>query len=143
MGRDAVPRCPLPPAPFPRAVIGISGIYHIPGLVTRHEGMYGGIYRTFITDAFGQDESGWVTASPSCFPGKFLWQGGKLAVLAWSPEDTMIDRPELTAMTEKLEHDETPMLVRDALYGDHEVVWETGEQLPPLVKEVIQYLRTS
>jgi acetyl esterase/lipase len=140
MGEVALAGQPTVPAPLPRVAIGISGIYNLPGLVARMEGVHGGIYRHFITGAFSSDEQLWKEASPVNYPEKFSWPGGKGAMLAWSPEDTLIDEPEIDCMASKMKSDGTPVTIIKDLTGDHEVVWEQGDQVARLVAEALAHL---
>lgn len=140
MGEAALEGSSLVSVPLPRVAIGISGIYDLPGLVTRFEGVHGGIYRHFVTGAFGSDEELWKKASPAYYPGKYSWPGGKVSMLAWSPEDTLIDEPEIECMVRKMTSDGTPMAIVKDLTGDHEVVWEQGDQIARLVKEALSHL---
>lgn len=128
------------PVSLPRAAIGISGIYDLNGLVRRFEGVHGGIYRNFVTGAFGSDEELWKTVSPVNNPSKYIWPGVALAMLAWSPDDTMIDEPEIDCMMRKLEADGAHLTVVKDLNGDHEVVWEQGQQIVRLVAEAIEHI---
>lgn len=140
MGDTALAGQASQPVPLPRVTIGISGIYDLQGLVTRFEGVHGGIYRSFVTGAFGSDEELWKKASPAHYHDKYAWPGGTIAMLAWSPEDTLIDEPEIDSMVRKMEGDGTPMAVVKDLTGDHEVVWEQGHQVARLVAEALKHM---
>ncbi|KAL2212214.1 alpha/beta-hydrolase [Sarocladium strictum] len=141
MGEEALAGHPIVPAPLPRVTVGISGVYDLPGLVARGEGLYDGIYRKFVTGAFGSDEEAWKKPSPVNFSGKYTWPGGKVAILAWSPEDTLIDEPEIDCLIRKMKSDGNPMAVFKDLSGDHEVVWEQGDQVARLVAEALSHLK--
>ncbi|KAK0392413.1 hypothetical protein NLU13_1908 [Sarocladium strictum] len=140
MGEAVLGGHPTASAPLPRVAVGISGIYDLPGLVTRFGDVYDGIYRKFVTGAFGEDEQLWRTASPVNYPGKFSWPGGKVAMVAWSPEDSLIDEPEIDCIADKMRTDATPMAVIKDLTGDHEVVWEQGDQVARLVAEALAHM---
>ncbi|KAF9766809.1 hypothetical protein IL306_000721, partial [Fusarium sp. DS 682] len=140
MGEAVLASQPTIPAPLPRVIIGISGVYDFPGLVTRFEGVHDGLYRSFVTGAYGSDVQLWKEVSPVNYHGKFSWPGGMVAMLAWSPEDAVIDEPEIDCMVSKMKRDGTPMAVMKDLIGDHDVVWEQGDQVARLVAEALAYL---
>lgn len=117
--------------PLPSTILGVSGIYDLVSLDDRHKGNYAG----FITAAFGSDKKVWDDVSPVHFTGSFRenWPSSRLAILAWSPEDTLIDEPEIKAMAAKLLKDRVNVNVTQDLTGDHNEVWEEGSQLAQLV----------
>lgn len=142
MGEDALAGHDMVPAPLPRVTVGIAGVYDLPGLVARRGELYDGIYRAFVTGAFGSDEEAWKKPSPVNFPGKYTWPGGKVAMLAWSPEDSLIDEPEIDCLIRKMKSDGNQMAVFKNLSGDHEVVWEKGDQVARLVTEALSHLQS-
>ncbi|KAK7749713.1 Kynurenine formamidase [Cytospora paraplurivora] len=117
-GGDAVP--------LPAAVVGFEGIYDLVGL----EGRTGGAYAGFIEAAFGTDRQLWSEASPATAPGSFAgWSsspsgGGRLAVLAHSPDDELVDLPEVDALEGRLRRDGVPnvLVFRDLKGGHFEVL---------------------
>lgn len=125
--------------PLPTAIIGISGIYDLVGLNDR----FGGGYAFFIEAAFGDDQGIWRGASPTRFGGSFneKWGDGKFAYLAWSPEDSLIDEPEIDNMAKKLKSDGVSVAVDKGLHGEHDFVWEDGAQVSRLVVETLEKLR--
>jgi|SRR5688572_18254165 pimeloyl-ACP methyl ester carboxylesterase len=127
-------------APLPRVIIGISGVYDFPGLVTRFEGVRDGLYRSFVTGAYGSDVQLWKEVSPVNYRGKFSWPGGIAAILAWSPEDTVIDELEIDCMVRKMKRDGTPVAVIKDLTGEHDVVWEQGDQVARLIAEALAHI---
>lgn len=138
MGRDVIHASSSPDLLPPSAVIGISGIYDLLGLDARHNGDYTG----FISAAFGSDKDAWVKASPARYSGNFKtnWGAQPLAVVAWSPEDSLVDEPEIDAMISKLKQDDVSTHVVKDLTGDHNVVWEEGSQICRLVCETLAKL---
>lgn len=124
--------------PQPSAIVGISGIYDLIGLSDRFKGSYD----FFIKGAFGDERDEWEHASPTRFPGKYgkEWPLGKLALLAWSPEDTLIDEPEIINMSQKLSSDGVRVTVDRTLHGEHDFVWQDGAQLSRLVITALETL---
>ncbi|KAG9255297.1 Alpha/Beta hydrolase protein [Emericellopsis atlantica] len=125
--------------PLPAAIVGVSGIYDLVGLDERHDGNYTG----FITSAFGSDRKIWDVASPVNFTGNFQtnWPNAKLAVLAWSREDTLIDEPEIDKMAAKLIKDRLNVSVTKSLTGEHDDVWGSGQQLARLIVLTLAQIR--
>lgn len=111
----------------PVAVVGFEGIYDLAGLNRRMAGGYAG----FLEAAFGRDEAGsWDAASPATGSGSFRgWceGGGKLAVLAQSPDDELVDMPECDTMEARLKRDSvTNLRVYRDLKGGHFEVLHDG-----------------
>ncbi|KAH7008109.1 Alpha/Beta hydrolase protein [Ilyonectria destructans] len=118
-----------PEVSLPVAIIGISGIYDLVNVNARHDGQYAG----FIGAAF--DEALWTSASPAQYKASFKesWPNGKLTILAWSSEDTLIDEPEIDEMASKLALDGVNLDVLKDLTDDHDCVWQDGKQIARLV----------
>lgn len=121
----------------PTAVVGFEGIYDLVGL----DGRMGGGYAGFIEPAFGRDRAAWEEASPATAPGSFgSWagqQGGgpRLAVLAHSADDELVDMPEVDAMEKRLRGDGVrDILVFRDLKGGHFDVLNDGSFARVLVK---------
>ncbi|UNI19062.1 Arylformamidase [Purpureocillium takamizusanense] len=141
MGQSALARQqPRGPIPLPVAIIGISGIYDLVGLNSRKEG-----YDGFISAAFGKDQKVWQAASPATFGGSFkeTWSGSPLAILAHSPEDTLVDMPEIDSMAAKLSEDGINIVAVRDLSGEHDEVWKDGSQLASLVAQALQRLSSA
>lgn len=112
---------------LPVAVVGFEGIYDLAGLNRRMEGKYAG----FMEAAFGRDEAGsWDAASPATASGRFkAWSDGvgKLAVLAHSPDDELVDMAECDTMEARLKRDGiTNLKVYRDLKGRHFEVLRDG-----------------
>lgn len=125
--------------PLPAAVVAVSGIYDLVSLDARRAGTYAG----FLAAAFGPRRDDWRAASPACFEGSFAarWPGRRLALLAHSPDDTLVDAAETDAMAAKLRADGVDVCVAKDLWGEHDLVWRDGEQLARLVGLVLARLR--
>lgn len=113
----------------PVAVVGFEGIYDLAGLDAR----MGGTYASFMEPAFGPNlDKSWDAASPATSAkGSFAtWGGGggKLAVLAQSPDDELVDMAECDAMEARLGRDGVGAKVRvfRDLKGGHFEVLKDG-----------------
>lgn len=139
MGKDALPGRAPPPhtVPLPKAVIGVSGIYDLVGIDERNAG-----YTDFITSAFGSEKSCWRRSSPALYMSNFAtnWPSRKLALLAWSEQDSLIDEPEIDSMSAKLIRDGVKPVVLKDLTGDHDDVWKEGAQLRRLIVDALKIL---
>lgn len=129
-----------PAVPLPAALISISGIHDLRGMVARH----GGVYEEFTTGVFGPDKHVWDAVSPATFAGNFkdVWgDGSRLVILANSAEDTLIDMPELDVMEARLIRDGiTPIAIRD-LHLEHDDIWREGTQVAALVAKAMAKLQ--
>ncbi|KAI1036571.1 hypothetical protein LB503_002954 [Fusarium chuoi] len=127
-----------PKGPLPIAIVGVSGIFDLVGLNARHNGGYAG----FIGAAFGDDKSAWEKASPVRFGSNFRdnWADGKLTMLAWSAEDTLIDEPEIDTMASLLTEQGLEVEVNKHLRGEHDFVWQDGSQIARLVITTLHHL---
>ena len=143
------PTIPAPPSPssgpdvttpLPAAILGVSGIYDLVGIDERNEG-----YSGFLASAFGSDKKAWADISPARFTHGFnkQWPNGKLSVLAWSPEDTLIDEPEIDSMVSVLSADKVAVLPVKDLTGDHDYIWEDGSQLARLILMALSKLQSA
>lgn len=123
---------------LPEAVLGISGIYDLVGLNSRLSNGPAGL--DFIRGAFGSDEDEWIRASPARSNESLgnSWAGYSL--LAYSPDDGLVDSPELEAMAKKLEADGLPFDIVTDLTGVHDLVWQQGSQMVHLVSQVLDHI---
>lgn len=164
-GAETIPSSPgpLPPAltSQPTAIVGVSGIYDLRKLRDDHPGI--DAYREFIEDAFGADELLWDTVSPAQMIGsrgvEGGWKGGRLAILAHSMDDELVDQGQLDVMYEALRgwergkatrrrssarssatveesgNDDGSRAVRTMIIeGGHDEIWSEGEQLARTIK---------
>lgn len=120
---------------LPAAVVGFEGIYDLVGL----DGRMGGGYAGFIEGAFGKERTAWRDASPATAPGSYgAWAGQKgprLAVLAHSADDELVDMPEVETMEKRLRGDGVrDLLVFRDLKGGHFDVLNDGSFARVLVK---------
>ena len=138
----------------PTVVLGIEGIYDIPALIEYHKSRpYYDQYDAFIHSAFGhqhqrqQDSQRtdiWTAASPTSGEYDQAWTNCKLAVLAHSHEDELVEWEQVELMKAALERnglsggDESgKRVVVCELSGKHDEVWSDGKEVARAVKETI------
>ncbi|KAI0434532.1 alpha/beta-hydrolase [Xylaria sp. FL1042] len=129
---------------LPAAIIGFEGLYDFTGVDRR----YGGEYAPFFRGAFGDDPQSWDAAAPIKFGGNYAekWRGGRLALLGWSPDDTLVDEPEADNMARRLKEldgfvveegqtgsGEKRLLLLKDLQGDHDEIWRSGKHVARMV----------
>ncbi|KAK1984345.1 Alpha/Beta hydrolase protein [Colletotrichum cereale] len=139
MGSVALGAAPPPEVKMPAAFIGLAGIYELYNFNARH----GENYTQFIVAAFGEDQESWNKVMPASFSGSFkdALPAHNLILLAWSPQDTLVDEPEIDAMVSKLERDGVERTIRKNLTHDHDFVWEDGKHVARLLSEALDLLR--
>lgn len=136
------PRGPPEDIALPAAAVGFEGIYDLVGL----DGRMGGGYAGFIEGAFGEDRDGWRDASPATAAGSFgEWagrEGPRLAVLAHSADDELVDMPEVGTMEERLRRDGVrDVLVFRDLKGGHFDVVSDGSFARVLIRTLEELAR--
>ncbi|KAI9158711.1 Kynurenine formamidase [Paramyrothecium foliicola] len=136
MGSSALAGANAIDVPLPVSVVGISGIYDMVALVKR----FGEQYDAFVSAAFGPDQAIWAQAAPATFTGSFKANWSGQSILAWSPQDSLIDEPEIDAMAAKLKEDGLSVTVLKDLTDDHDVVWEEGSQVARLITMALAQL---
>ena len=134
----------------PIAILGTEGIYDLRLLRDTHRHI--SAYQEFIQDAFGTDESVWDAASFAS-RGKDGggssgvqrgWGSGRLAVLAQSAEDSLVDEGQTEAMKESLitwESQGGRRVIVLALTGEHDEPWRKGEEMVRAIAVTIQNLQ--
>lgn len=156
MGRAALGAPPPADVALPAGVIGMEGIYDMPGLAERGGPPYAELFR----GAFGAAEN-WAGASPMRYTGGFraAWadegrgedgaeagaagEGEKkerLVVLGWSPDDELIDQPEITGMARVLEADGVRTLTISDVQGSHDGMWQDGRPFADVILRTIREL---
>ncbi|KXG45608.1 uncharacterized protein PGRI_033750 [Penicillium griseofulvum] len=150
---------PLPPAltAQPTAIVGVAGIYDLRRLRDTHSDI--SAYQEFIEGAFGADEMLWDGVSPAQMAGsrgvECGWKSGRLAVLAYSQDDELVDASQTEVMKEALgnwEKTEAQIPKQDLSHGDrrvrvlsisgaHDEAWENGEQLARAVTYAFEQLQ--
>lgn len=132
----------------PKAIVGVEGIYDLRLLRDNHRQC--SAYEEFLTGAFGIDEDIWDAVSPAraLGTGRFQdsWGEGKLAVLAHSVDDELVDFAQVDAMSDGLktweekEGKERRVLVLRDLHGLHDEVWSKGEELARVISIAVEEL---
>lgn len=150
---------PLPPrlAAQPTAIVGLAGIYDLRRLLDAHREIPA--YREFIEGAFGADEMTWDAVSPAQMVGsrgvEGGWKTGRLAVLAHSKDDELVDEGQLAAMLDALrgwedsaaeipkqELTATDRRVRTlTISGAHDDAWVDGRELARSIRFAFEQLR--
>lgn len=137
----------------PIAVVGVEGIYDLRLLRDTYRDC--SIYHEFIEGAFGPDEELWDDVSPATKKSadgvKGGWSEGRLAVLAHSKDDELVDFGQVTAMKETLGHgwaekkkgagEQAKIAVLEDLRGSHDEVWSKGEEMARVIAVTIGELR--
>ncbi|KAJ9297218.1 hypothetical protein DTO271G3_4511 [Paecilomyces variotii] len=135
----------------PKAIVGVEGIYDLRLLRDNYK-QYNA-YQEFLTGAFGPDEDLWDVVSParasssssSSFGIQRSWAEGKLAVLAHSVDDELVDFAQLDAMYDALkvwegEGNERRVVTMRDLHGLHNEVWSAGEELARVISVAVEEL---
>lgn len=138
--------------PKPTAILGVAGIYDLRLLRDTYRDKPA--WQEFIEGAFGPDESVWDAASPAKVEGGDGVEGGwsssgRLAVLAHSPEDALVDASQGEAMRWALMRWEKGRsqeggdrhVVMLPVKGLHDDPWEKGEELARTIAATVEEMR--
>lgn len=132
-----------PSIPQPLAILGTEGIYDIRLLRDTHKDI--SAYQDFSEGAFGKDESVWDAVSPAFENAvQWGWERGRLAVLAQSPEDSLVDAGQVEAMKAALgvwEADSNRKAVVLPLKGEHDEPWREGVEFARAIAFTIEELQ--
>lgn len=148
----------------PEAALLLAGIYDFPLMLQNHTvptypAEFARIYEELFESAFGADRSVYQSLSPvSLKLDREQWPEGKLAVLAYSSEDELIEEQQRDVMCAALEgqgwsivkeegaeendvraEGKRMVKLRD-IKGSHDDVWKDGKQIATIVAEVVQRL---
>ncbi|PLB40027.1 arylformamidase [Aspergillus candidus] len=133
----------------PEAILGMAGIYNLRLLRDTHVDV--SAYQMFIEGAFGPDEAVWDAASPVVVEGaggvRGGWRSGRLAVLAHSEGDSLVDIAQRDAMAESLaswadDGGRTRWVHRLPILGEHDEAWEKGDELASAIAFTVAKLHT-
>ncbi|KAI0550758.1 alpha/beta-hydrolase [Xylaria curta] len=137
---------------LPAAIISFGGLYDFTGINER----FSGAYASFFRSAFGDDPEVWDAAAPVKFSGSYAerWVGGGFLLIGSSKGDTLVDEPEADNMAQRLrdvdgfvEGDESvgekKLLLLKDLRGDHNEIWERGEEVSRMVWIALRKLGVS
>lgn len=143
----------------PPCVIGLEGIYDLCGFVERGGSLaHGGgpgtgfaaALETIAEGAFGSDRSVWDAASPGRHDysklGRKKTAKPRLAIVAYSPEDELVDGGEMDTMEKALQQGAAQsdgrlhyVGLRD-LRGRHDEVHEDGREVARVLTEAVRHL---
>ena len=130
----------------PLAILGVEGLYDLPALVKYHPNEPE--VRDFVVNAFGQNEAVWAAVSPTASDFDDSWQDGRLAVLAHSREDELVEWEQVDHMHKALKMQGFDEVGGDrrlkcvTLSGKHDQVWQEGEMLAMAIKATVQVVKT-
>ena len=126
---------------MPLAVVGVEGIYDLNLLALNHNDVP--MYHEFIEQAFGKDEEDWRKASPVSGEFKHSWQNARVVVLAWSPEDELVEGMQINAMAQALQHHKRESRIDNTieLEGKHNQIFQDGAQLANAIKRAFDFLQ--
>lgn len=135
----------VPHVPKPFAVIGLDGLYDLPGLIKDPGDKHAGLipaYEAFTRCAFGDDEKTWYDVSPISvkdWVGEWGPDHGTV-VLVQSKDDTLVPYRQLEGMQEALKPAIGPSIEVYELpaSGDHDELWQTGDQIAEILNEVLK-----
>lgn len=143
----------LPLPPRPAALIGLNGLYGLPGLVyglgESHEHLRE-VYRDLQGIAFGGDESAWRKASPAHFKPQDLahrLQSGEgsvptLVLVDQSTDDQLVPLNQTIGMRENLERVEgLSVLTGNKCIGEHAAPWKEGYIIWDTVLVILEQLK--
>ena len=141
----------LPDAPCPAAILGLNGLYDLPGLVNgldaTHEDLRGE-YEMLLSNAFGADKAKWPAASPARFdPAEIAEQvretkAPRLVMLEQSTEDQLVpmnQRDRLEANLSKVSG--LRVVEGHRCTGKHAAPWEQGVMIWESLQDVFGLLR--
>lgn len=131
----------------PVAVIGLDGLYDLPGLIKdpgEKHARWIPEYEAFTRFAFGDDEQTWYDVSPISvkdWVGEWGRNDGKV-VLVQSKDDTLVPYRQLKGMYHALKPSIAAGLDVFELpaSGDHDELWQTGDQIAGIIVEVVDRL---
>ncbi|KAM0706236.1 hypothetical protein Q7P35_006785 [Cladosporium inversicolor] len=127
----------------PLAIVGVSGIYDIPGLVDDNAAQPA--YRDLVVNAMGSERKVWGEASPVNGDYEDGWQDGKLAVLVHSEDDELVAMKQPETMwkvlgeqgfSEKAGSENVRKFVK--VKGvKHDEIWEDGKALAEVILRTV------
>lgn len=141
----------LPDPPCPAAFLGFNGLYDLEQLVHGLGPLHKHLkedYNTFLSVAFGADQTTWAAASPARFDvddistrvENALAPG--LILLDQSPEDQLVPENQVERMLIQLQQVHGMRLLRgNRCSGKHSAPWEEGFMIWHSVVDVLKQLR--
>lgn len=129
---------------MPLGVVGLAGVYDFTGLEAHHPDEPS--YREILENAFGPN---WDHASPVYWLEKLgslkaTWPDGRLAIVAYSEDDELVEPEQSLAMWEGLTGSRNASATRrDELAkarGAHDQLWKEGTELANLITKAVDCL---
>ncbi|MBE7209608.1 MAG: hypothetical protein INR65_01180 [Gluconacetobacter diazotrophicus] len=140
----------LPEPPVPAAVIGLNGLYDLPGLVLglgpSHE-KSSQDYRSMLATAFGPDDRVWAAASPARFDPDTMARrlqanrAPRLVLLDQSTRDQLVpvsQRERLEANLSRVPG--LRVVIGDRCTGRHAEPWQGGDMIWNSVRDALRAL---
>ena len=141
----------LPDAPCPAALLGLNGLYDLPGLVNglgaSHEHLRDE-YEMLLSNAFGADKGKWPAASPARFDSAEIAErvreskAPQLVVLDQSTEDQLVpmnQREKLEANLSKVSG--LRVVEGHRCTGKHSAPWEQGVMIWESIQDIFKLLQ--
>lgn len=124
--------------PLPAAIVGVEGLYDLDGINER----CGGALQSISEGAYGPDKALWRALAPG------LWRGYReafgdvvrLAVVAQSPDDELVDMGECDTMERALRESGVRTLAFRHLRGKHDEVREDGRHIARVLGRTLEEL---
>lgn len=136
--------------PRPVAIVGLNGLYDLPGLVHglgASHAQLEDVYTTLLSIAFGADQTKWVKASPMYFEpvglARRIEEGRMpgLVLLDQSVEDQLVPMNQAERFEAHLKGVGTWRVVKgNRCRGLHAVPWEHGYMIWESIQDVLKYL---
>jgi len=125
----------------PVAIVGVAGIYDLPLLASTFRAVP--IYGEFLEGAFGKDDGKWLKVSPTSGKYEKTWQNAKATVLAWSKDDTLVDKTQIKHMTYTLLRHRPAGRSDTAveLEGGHNEMWQKGDYMAQPITTALSMLK--
>jgi len=129
----------------PIAILGVEGLYDLSALVSHHSDDPS--YRGFVSNAFGDDHSLWAAISPVSGDFETSWPDGKLAAIAHSRDDELVEWEQVDLQHRALKlqgwdeagGDRRLKLIE--LAGKHDQVWQDGRELARAIQLTVQVIK--
>ena len=141
----------LPDAPCPAAILGLNGLYDLPGLVNGLDAAHQHLraeYERFLSSAFGADQSRWPAASPARFdPAEITERVGqgkapRLVVLDQSTEDQLVPMNQSHRLEANLSKVSGLRVVQGhRCTGKHDAPWEQGVMIWESLEDIFRLLQ--
>lgn len=135
---------PVPAIKKPSTVVGLNGLYDLPYFIHDSQGSHASlapVYADFTRGAFGDDEQDWKVVCPTVVEDWAAeWPEGRVVVMVQSKEDTLVPYSQTELMKKRLiGHSKLKVVEMDA-GGDHNEIWERGDELVAILLRTLASL---